>query len=108
VRDKLISAELEASLREVLTRKAEVARLAGEAARRQGELDQIARDQERVRENMRSLRGSSEERQLTQRYVRQLNEQETRIETLRKEIADLQTQRAKAQAELNAFIEGLS
>ena len=107
VRTQALSAPLEAALRQVLTRKAEVARLNGEVARRQGEVDQIGRDQERVRENMRSLKGSAEERQLLQRYVKQLDDQETRIETLRREIGGLTTERTKAQADLTSFIEGM-
>ncbi|MEO7193162.1 MAG: carboxypeptidase regulatory-like domain-containing protein [Vicinamibacterales bacterium] len=56
VRTQALSGPLEAALRQVLTRKAEVARLNGEIARRQGEVEQIGRDQERVRENMRALK----------------------------------------------------
>jgi hypothetical protein len=104
VREQVLSGPLEAALREVVARKAEIARLTGEINRRQMEIDQIGRDQERVRENMRSLKGSSEERQLLQRYVKQLDDQETRIETLRRELQSLTAERAKAQADLNAFI----
>jgi hypothetical protein len=43
------------------------------------ETQSIAADQERVRENMRALRGSSEEKQLLQRYTRQLNQREDRL-----------------------------
>jgi hypothetical protein len=108
VREKTLSGPLEAALREVVTRKTNLARLGSEIARRQGEIDQIGRDQERVRENMRSLRGSSEERQLLQRYVKQLDDQETTIERLRRELQALTEERAKAQADLNAFIDGIT
>ena len=108
VRDQAISGPVEASLRQVLARKTDIARLNNELARRNNEIAQIGRDQERVRENMRSLKGSSEERQLLQRYVKQLDDQETRIETLRKEIETLTADRNKAQTELNAFIEKIS
>ena len=94
---------------QVLTRKADIApalRTRSSAARRA--IDQIGRDQARVRENMRSLKGSSEERQLMQRYVKQLDEQETRIETIRREVVSLTAERAKAQAELDKFIEGIA
>jgi hypothetical protein len=75
--ERTLSRELEASLRELQTRKAELARLTADQAKRRAELDQITRDQERVRENMKSLKGSAEEKQLLQRYVRQLDDQET-------------------------------
>ena len=38
---------------------------------------------------MQSLKGSSEEKQLLQRYTAQLNDQETQLEKLRKEIESL-------------------
>jgi hypothetical protein len=107
VRTQAIPASLEASLREVVTRKTEVARLTSEMASRQSELDAIARDQQRVRENMQALKGSREERDLLQRYVRQLGEQESRLEVVRAELAKLTAARQQAQADLAAFIEGL-
>ena len=57
---------------------------------------------------MKSLKGSAEERQLLQRYVKQLDDQENRIEALRKELQSLTAERQKAQADLTRFIEGLS
>jgi hypothetical protein len=47
----------------------------------------IVQDQQRLRENMKALRGSAEEKELLQRYARQLNEQENRLESLQQEIA---------------------
>jgi hypothetical protein len=107
VRDNALSPALQVALRDVLARKAEIARLMGEAAKRQSEIDQIGRDQERVRENMRALKGTSEERQLVQRYVRQLDEQETRIETLRKELQTLTAELTAARDALARFIDGI-
>ncbi|HYN06425.1 MAG TPA: carboxypeptidase regulatory-like domain-containing protein [Vicinamibacterales bacterium] len=107
VREQAITPAIEAALKEVLKRKAEIARLAAEMGTRQAEIDQIARDQDRVRENMRTLKGSSEERQLLQRYVKQLDDQENRLAVLRKELQDLTAQRQKAQDDLNRYIEGL-
>jgi hypothetical protein len=95
------------ALREVLRRKADLARLQNDLNARQAETATIGRDQERVRENMKALKGSADERQLVQRYVRQLNDQEDRLEVLRRDIQTLTTQRDNAQAELNQFIEGL-
>jgi hypothetical protein len=107
VREKAITPAIEASLREVLKRKAEVARIADQISTREAEITQISRDQDRLRENMKSLKGSGEERQLLQRYVRQLDEQENRLDALRKELQTLTTERQKAQDELNRFIESL-
>jgi len=107
LRDKALTPELEGQLREVIRFKTAMAAIAAEIAQRQGEIDQIGRDQDRVRENMKSLGNNSEARQLMQRYVKQLDDQETRIETLRKELATHTAALAKAQADLARFIEGM-
>jgi hypothetical protein len=107
VREQAITPAIEASLKEVQARKAAVASLASQMGERQSEIDQIARDQDRVRENMKTLKGSSEERALLQRYVKQLDDQENRLDALRKQLQDLTAQRQKAQDDLNRFIEGL-
>lgn len=108
IREKVLSPQLEAALRDVLARMAAIGRLNDEIGRREADVNRIGTDQQRVRENMRSLKGSSEERQLIQRYVKQLDEQETRIETLRRELTGLEADRAKAQADLEKFIEGIT
>ena len=48
-----------------------------------------------------------EEKALVARYVRELNEQEDRVQSLHHEIADLQQKRDAAQKTLNDMIEGL-
>ena len=75
---------------------------------RNNEMKSIFDDQQRLRENMKSLKGSPEERTLTQRYTRQLDDQETRLETLRREVAQIEVQKQQAQAELDKMIEELS
>ena len=107
VRDQALTPSLEAGLRDVIARKAEIARIAGEVARRQSEVEQIGADQDRVRENMKSLKGTSEEKQLVQRYVKQLDDQETRLDTLRKEMASLNADQTRAQADLDKAIEAM-
>jgi hypothetical protein len=56
---------------------------------------------------MKALKGSPEEKALLQRYTQQLNEQETRMETLR-EVAQFEQQSATAQEALDKMIAGLS
>src|SRR5205823_14233536 len=46
-------------------------------------MDQIFADQARLRENMKSLKGSTEEKALLQRYTKQLDDEETRSEERR-------------------------
>jgi hypothetical protein len=68
-------------------------------------LEGIATDQNRVRENLRALKGTAEEKALAQRYVKELDEQETRLATLKKEILGLQAKCKVAQQELDDTIE---
>jgi hypothetical protein len=103
-----ITPDVAAQLREVVQRRAAINALNVEINVRESELATIDRDQGRVRENLKALKGSAEERQLVQRYVRQLDEQETRLEALRAEIRDLTTRRNAAQVELNRYIERLA
>jgi hypothetical protein len=105
VREKTLTDAQEAALREVMARKAAIAAISQEIGVRQREINQIGTDQTRVRENMKSLKGSAEEKQLLQRYVKQLNDQETRLDALRKESEELNARRAKMQEDLNRYIE---
>jgi hypothetical protein len=72
---------------------------------RQEELNSIGTDQSRVREDLQALKGTVEEKALAQRYVKELDEQETRLAALKQEIIDLQGKRKQAQQELNDTIE---
>jgi hypothetical protein len=78
-----------------------------EMENRQKDIDRIVEDQGRLRENMKALRGSTEEKALLQRYTRQLDEQETRLDALRKKIQDTEAQRDKANNALEKMIDEL-
>jgi hypothetical protein len=99
---------LEAALKPVIEKKQAIAAINRDLAARKVEMDRIAADQQRVTGNMKALKGSAEEKALIQRYTRQLDEQENRLEVIRRETADLEQQRSKAQAELDKLIEGLT
>ncbi|MCX6549925.1 MAG: hypothetical protein NTY02_02765 [Acidobacteria bacterium] len=99
-----LTPELEQSLRAVVVKKGEVSAVGSEIAERTRESEQIFRDQERLRENLKALKGSAEEKTLVTRYTRQLDEQETRLEVLKREIGERETRRAKLQSELDAMV----
>jgi chromosome segregation ATPase len=84
-----------------------VAKLEEEMQNRQDDIDKIVDDQGRLRENMKALRGSAEEKSLVQRYTKQLEDQETQIEGLRKKIGDTEARRDKASEELQQMIDSL-
>jgi len=87
--------------------KAVVAKLEEEMENGQKDIDRIVEDQGRLRENMKALRGSAEEKALLQRYSRQLDEQETQLDALRKKIQDTEAQRDKANNALEKMIDEL-
>ena len=78
-----------------------------EVSQRDDETEKIFDDQQRLRENLKALKGSAEERALTQRYTQQLADQETRLETLKRESADFQAKSDQAQKDLDAMIQNL-
>lgn len=97
-------ADLQNAFKPILDKRAEVAGHERRVNELQSQLAEIVRDQERLRENMKALRGSAEERQLLQRYTRQLDEQENRLESLRRDIASATERRNAARAELSTLI----
>jgi hypothetical protein len=103
-----LNAETEKALMGIMAQKQEVAALAAAMEARDEEINSIVEDQERVRDNMKSLKGSPEEKELTQRYTRQLNQQEDQIQKLRNEITDLRRKRDQAQEQLNRAVENLA
>lgn len=74
---------------------------------RQKDIDRIVADQARLRENMKALKGSAEEKALLQRYTRELDQQETELDSLRKTIQDTESQRDKANNVLDDMIANL-
>jgi hypothetical protein len=102
-----ITPDMAQALQKITTQKGVVAKFEEEMENRQKDIDRIVDDQGRLRENMKALRGSAEEKALLQRYTKQLDEQETQLETLRKKIQDLEAQRDKAADELQRMIDEL-
>jgi hypothetical protein len=108
VQEKTITPEIEQSLRRILEKKAEIGGYDQQTRARQQEVDSIGTDQARLRENMKALKGSAEEKALLQRYTKQLDSQEDRLATLHKEMADLKQKRDAAGAELDRMVMALS
>ena len=107
VKQGTITPEMTEALKKITAQKAVVAKLEEEMENRQKDIDRIVEDQGRLRENMKALRGSAEEKTLLQRYTRQLDEQETQLEVLRKKIQQTEGQRDVANNELEKMMEGL-
>jgi len=107
VKQGTITPEMAQALGKISAQKAVVAKLEEEMENRQKDIDRIVEDQGRLRENMKALRGSAEEKALLQRYTKQLDEQETKLETLRKTIQDTEARRDTANNALDKMIDEL-
>jgi hypothetical protein len=107
VKQGTITPEMAQALAKITAQRAVVAKLEEEMENRQKDIDRIVEDQGRLRENMKALRGSAEEKALLQRYTRQLDEQETQLDALRKKIQDTEAQRDKANLQLGSMISDL-
>jgi hypothetical protein len=108
VEQRSIDKSVEEALRRVLAQKDVIDGLEQQNTAREEEKQRIFDDQQRLRENLKALKGSAEERALVERYTQQLNNQETRLESLRKEIAETAAKQQSAQAALDRMIAELS
>jgi len=99
---------IEARLAAILAKRDAMATLQQEITAKEEELERISEGQERVRENMKALKGSDAERTLVERYTKQLTAEEDRIDTLKREGAALAAKLAASRTELDALIEALS
>ena len=99
---------LQKVLRPVLDKKAELAGYERQIRDLGGVQKAIGQDQQRLRENMKALRGSPEEKQLLQRYTRQLDQQEDQLAELSKSLAETSAKLDVARTELAKLVESLS
>ena len=103
-----ITPAMQEAFRRVLEQKNKVDSLGTQIKTRQHEVESITKDQARLRENMKALKGSAEEKALLQRYAHQLDSQEDRLNTLAKEITDLQEKQNQARAQLEQIVQQIT
>jgi hypothetical protein len=107
IENKSVDANFQQAIRSVLDRKNAVELLESQISSRQREVDAIGKDQVRLRENMKALKGTSEEKALVQRYARQLGQQEDRLIALQKELSDLNEKKDRADEDLDQTIQSI-
>jgi hypothetical protein len=105
---KSVSPEIEQALRGILAQQAAVSETQARKDALGSEQQRIFDDQQRLRENIKSLRGSAEEKDLLQRYMQQLNAQETRLEALKTEQEALERRAGEEEEKLDRMIQALS
>jgi hypothetical protein len=103
-----VTPALEQAFRRVLDQKTAVADLDAQLQARQQEIDSIGTDQARLRENMKALKGSAEEKALIERYTRELNTQEDRLAALHSEVSELRGKREQAAERLDHTLNEVS
>jgi hypothetical protein len=106
--ENVMTPELQAAFRRVLDQKAQISRLQSETGTRQMELNAINTDQTRIRENMKALKGSVEEKALLARYTHQLNSQEDRLTLLHKEITELEQKQTAERQKLEDMVQHIT
>jgi chromosome segregation ATPase len=101
-------ASLREKLQEIVAAREQLGSLRNRVSAVQRDIDQIFRDQERLRENLKALRDTREERGLRQQYLDQLSGQEQQIEELRGQVESLNRQIADQEAQLSDLISTLT
>jgi len=107
LRQKSINSDIAKALRAIVAQKNVVADSDEKIRAQQKSIDQIFSDQGRLRENMKALKGSAEEKTLLQRYTKQLDEEETELDTLRKGKQATEKEQQLASAVLQHMIQEL-
>ncbi len=102
-----INPQIEKALRAIVAQKNVVADFDAKIKAQQKTIDQIFTDQARLRENMKALKGSAEEKALLQRYTRQLDDEETQLDALRKKKQDTEAEQQSANGALQKMIQDL-
>jgi hypothetical protein len=105
VDEKAIKPPTEAALRGIIAKKNEIGVVDQEIKARQTEMESIDHDQARLRENMKALKGSAEEKLLLQRYTKLLDGQEDRLAVLQKEMKEQKSKRMALQGELDVMVQ---
>jgi len=84
-----LSPEITGALRLSIARTHEIRQLESDVSERGSQIQQIAADQKRLRENLQALGESSGEKGLRDRYVKALGESEDRVDAQRKAVDEM-------------------
>jgi hypothetical protein len=105
VRNKGLSDAGRKQLEQIAAHKRQIADTDAEIRRTEASVNELVRDQERMRSNISSLNQVSGQQQQVQTYAKQLAAQEAQIASLRDHAAELKKKQVAAQSALNGLIE---
>jgi hypothetical protein len=108
VKANYLTPQMRQALEAVVELKSQISSLNRQAAERQSEVNTITKDQERMRDNLKALGKSDEEKQLVQRYVSKIAQGEDQLERLRQEEKKLAEERAALQRQLDDRVRKLA
>ncbi len=107
IQNKNVDAAARRSLEEIAKQKQAIADADGEIRRADEQLNDLARDEERTRQNIASLSRVTGQQDQVQNYARQLAAQEARIASLRDGAAELRKKKAALEAVLRTTIDNM-
>lgn len=105
---RYIDRQVADALREVVAIRERVTALALDEQRLTSERSQLFTDQERIRSNIESLKSGASQRELAERFVTKLNEQEDRLEAIGRDLERLMKERQAAQEQLTRRVQALT
>jgi hypothetical protein len=95
-------------VREIIAIRDKVARLHQDEQRLNEERAQLFKDQERIRANIESLKSGASQRELAERFVTKLNEQEDRLEVIARELERVAREKREAQELVERQLQALA
>jgi len=108
LRSGYIDERVAQGVKKVIAIREKVARLGQEEQRLNNERAQLFKDQERIRANIDSLKSGASQRELSERFVTKLNEQEDRLEAIDQELERLLSEQTEAQEEMGRELQELA
>jgi len=107
IQNKGLSATGRRQLEVIAARKRTIAENDSALRQAETEINEIVKDQDRIRQNLNSLNRVSGQQEMVQKYVAQLAQGDTQLAQLRDRQAEMRKKQAAMQAELNSLIEKL-
>lgn len=104
---KYLNPATEKALRDAVAQRQQVSAIEERLARLNDERNRIHSEQKRIRDNLNSLGERASEKELRERFVRTLSQQEDRLEAIDREEYQFQTERDTARAKLSTLLRGL-
>jgi hypothetical protein len=108
LRNQTLDAGARNALKAIEAKKGEIATINTTLTTRVMNIAWIEKEQQRLRENMKALKGSAEEKKLLVRYTRQLNQHEDQLDAFTREKSTLEVRRDAMLAELRQMLDALS